>query len=158
MLARHWASASIPELPAVLAIILSAEVMLDLEEVVGSTPCLLEKLVSENKRGPHLKSLRLFAVLSFLLSTSASAQHPNSTSLTSNPVYGKNCAKCHGKTAEGRHFGGPSLVSDKVANESVDDLRTIITHGKGRMPHFDSKLSTGDIDALVLQIKAANAK
>lgn len=105
-----------------------------------------------------MKSFRLRAVLSFLLSAFATAQSPNSASLTSNPVFEKNCAKCHGKTADGRHFGGPSLVSDKVANESVDDLRAIITHGKGRMPHFDSKLSSGDIDALVLQIKAANAR
>lgn len=113
-----------------------------------------------SERGAHLKPLRLLAVLAMLSNVFSFAQNanPNSASLTSNSVYEKNCAKCHGKTAEGRHFGGPSLVSDKVANESVDDLRAIITHGKGRMPHFDTKLSSGDIDALVLQIKAANAK
>jgi mono/diheme cytochrome c family protein len=108
-------------------------------------------------REVSLKSFRLWAAFS-ILGAFAFAQNPNSASLASNPVYEKNCAKCHGKTAEGRHFGGPSLVSDKVANKSVDDLRAIITHGKGHMPHFDSKLSSGDIDALVLQIKAANAK
>jgi len=105
-----------------------------------------------------LKSLRLWAVLSFLSSALAFGQSPNAAPLTSNPVYQKDCAKCHGKTAEGRHFGGPALVSDKVAGESVDNLRNIITHGKGRMPHFDAKLSSSDIDALALQIKAANAK
>jgi mono/diheme cytochrome c family protein len=107
-----------------------------------------------------LKSLPLFAVLLLLSSalTFAENSSPNSASLTSNSVYEKNCAKCHGKTGEGRHFGGPPLISDKVANESVDDLRAIITHGKGRMPHFDTKLSSSDIDTLVLQIKGANTK
>ena len=105
-----------------------------------------------------MKSFPLWAVLSFLLSGFAFAQSPNAASLTSNPVYQKDCAKCHGKTAEGRHFGGPALVSDKVAGAPVDDLRNIITHGKGRMPHFDTKLNSGDIDTLVLQIKGANAK
>src|SRR5690242_7274150 len=33
--------------------------------------------------------------------------------LTANPIFEKHCAKCHGKTAEGRHFGGPSLLSGK---------------------------------------------
>lgn len=38
--------------------------------------------------------------------------------------------KCHGKTAEGRHFGGPSLFSDKPASAAQEmtsywELRTI---------------------------------
>jgi mono/diheme cytochrome c family protein len=76
------------------------------------------------------------------------------TSLTANPVYKKNCAKCHGKTAEGRHFGGPSLVSGKVEASSVDDLRTIINDGKSRMPKFAGKLTPKEIDGLVQEIKA----
>ena len=43
--------------------------------------------------------------------------------LIDNPVYQKDCAKCHGKTGEGRHFGGPSLVSEKVVATSSEDLR-----------------------------------
>lgn len=119
-----------------------------------------EEVVGFTKRGPHLKPIWLVLIPIILWGafTFANGSNFNSAPLTSNPVYEKNCAKCHGKTAEGRHFGGPSLISEKVANESVDDLRAVITHGKGRMPHFDNKLSAGDIDALVLQIKAANAK
>ena len=107
-----------------------------------------------------MKKMQL-VVVPLLLSgvlTFAEDSNPNAASLTSNPVYQKNCAKCHGKNAEGKHFGGPSLVSDKLAGESVDDLRNVISHGKGRMPHFEGKLNSGDIDALILQIKAANAK
>ena len=91
--------------------------------------------------------------------TAAFAQAPSSgTKLTENPVYKKECAKCHGKTAEGRHFGGPSLVSDKSVAASVEDLRNIIANGKGRMPKYAGKLTPEEIDSLVQQIRALNGK
>ena len=82
----------------------------------------------------------------------------SNASLIANPVFEKNCAKCHGKSAEGRHFGGPSLISEKVNTASPDDLRTIISSGKGRMPKYAGKLTADEIDALVRQIKAMNKK
>jgi mono/diheme cytochrome c family protein len=97
-------------------------------------------------------------VLFFALAT-AFAQTPLSdTGLTENEVFRKDCAKCHGKTAEGRHFGGPSLVSDKIAARSDAELRDIIANGKHRMPKFTGKLTPEEIDTLVQQIKAANKK
>lgn len=91
--------------------------------------------------------------------TAASAQTPPSdATLTANPVYQKNCAKCHGKTAEGRHFGGPSLVTDKTTAASSDDLRNVITDGKGHMPKFAGKLTSAEIDTLVEQLKASSKK
>jgi mono/diheme cytochrome c family protein len=95
----------------------------------------------------------------FLALTTASAQTPPSeATLTANPVYEKNCAKCHGKTAEGRHFGGPSLVSDKTTAASTDDLRSVIADGKGHMPKFAGKLTSAEIDTLVRQLKAPKNK
>jgi mono/diheme cytochrome c family protein len=95
----------------------------------------------------------------FLLLTTISAQTPPSeASLTANPVFQKNCAKCHGKTAEGRHFGGPSLSSDKAATASTEDLRNIISNGKGHMPKYSGKLTSEEIDTLVQQIKSLNKK
>lgn len=89
----------------------------------------------------------------------AQAQTPQTEAgLTANPVYAKNCAKCHGKTAEGRHFGGPSLSSPEAASASADDLRKIITDGKGHMPKYGGKLSAEEIDTLVKQIEALNKK
>ena len=79
---------------------------------------------------------------------------PSGTTLTANPVFQKSCAKCHGKTAQGRHFGGPSLTSEKSTAMSVADLRTILTNGKGHMPKYAGKLSPEEIDTLVEQIKA----
>ena len=91
----------------------------------------------------------------FLLPITVAAQTQDSdASLTHNPVYERNCAKCHGKTATGRHFGGPSLASPSVAAMSSDDLRNVISNGKGHMPKFAGKLQPEEIDQLVAQIKA----
>jgi len=83
---------------------------------------------------------------------------PAGTTLIANPVFQTNCAKCHGKTAAGRHFGGPSLISDKTAATSTDDLHNIIANGKGRMPKYASKLTSEEIDTLVQQIKTLSKK
>ena len=100
-----------------------------------------------------MKTVPYLLALLALFAACAVAQD-QAASLTSNSVYEKNCAKCHGKTAEGRHFGGPSLRSAKVSSAPADDLRSMITNGKGRMPKFAGKLEAADIDTLVSQIKA----
>jgi len=103
-----------------------------------------------------LISLFILTGLSF---TGASAQTPTSGSqLTTNPIYEKNCAKCHGKTAEGRHFGGPSLVSGKSTTLSEEELRGLVTNGKGHMPKYGGKLTPEEIDTLVRQIVDARQK
>jgi len=96
--------------------------------------------------------------LVFVLATVSAQTPPPDATLTANPVFQNNCAKCHGKTAEGHHFGGPSLISEKTAAISADDLRKLISNGKGRMPKYGSKLTPDDIDTLVQQIKALNKK
>ena len=102
-----------------------------------------------------MKAARLTIALSSLLfALTAAAQTPPAT-LTENPVFQKNCAKCHGKTGEGRHFAGPSLVSEKTTSASADELRDIITNGKHHMPKFAGKLTPEEINTLVDQIKAA---
>ncbi len=103
-----------------------------------------------------MKITRLTFALSFLSAfASAAAQtSPSKSDLTENPVYEKNCAKCHGKTAEGRHFGGPSLISDKTLATPADDLRNVISNGKRRMPKYTGKLTPEEIDTLVGQILA----
>jgi mono/diheme cytochrome c family protein len=109
-----------------------------------------------------LKLFRLGISLCSLFLTcvafAAETPPPSGSSLTTNPVFETNCAKCHGKNAEGRHFGGPSLVSEKAAAIPVDHLRSIITNGKGHMPRYTGKLTDAEIDTLVQQIKALNTK
>ena len=101
------------------------------------------------------------AVCSFFFLAFAAAYsqtQPSDTTLTANPVFATNCAKCHGKDAEGRHFRGPSLISEKIAAASADELRNIITNGKGHMPKYNGKLTSEQIDTLAQQIKALNKK
>ncbi len=103
-----------------------------------------------------MKTSRLtIAVSSLLFALTAAAQTPQAATLTDNPVFQTNCAKCHGKTGEGRHFAGPSLVSEKTTSMSADDLRDIITNGKHHMPKFGGKLTTEEISTLVQQITAS---
>lgn len=99
--------------------------------------------------------LILVVSLMFLSLSSAFAQSSSSETLASNPVFQQNCAKCHGKDADGRFMAGPSLISKKAGELSTDDLRNMIANGKGRMPKFGDKLSAADIDKLVAEIKAA---
>ena len=81
---------------------------------------------------------RLIAVCSltlfFTLTAVCAQTRPTDTTLTANPVFQKNCAKCHGKTAEGRHFGGPSLISEKTAATSADGLPTSSPMAKAACP------------------------
>lgn len=102
-------------------------------------------------------SLQALVFIVLVALTFASAESNNSQ-LTSNPIFQKNCAKCHGKTAEGRHFGGPSLVAGKSAALSEEELRNLVANGKGRMPKYAGKLSQEEIDTLVRQIKEARIK
>lgn len=95
----------------------------------------------------------LFAAAGLFAQTAAS-----DATLTTNPVFQQNCAKCHGKTAEGRHFGGPALVSEKTSTATVDELSNIITNGKHRMPKYQGKLTPEEISTLAEQIKSLNKK
>ena len=100
---------------------------------------------------------RSLAFLAVILPVMAAAQTA-APQLKANPIFEKQCAKCHGKTAEGRHFGGPSLVSGKSTTLSEQELRDVISNGKGRMPKYAGKLSAEDIDTLVHQITEARGK
>jgi mono/diheme cytochrome c family protein len=108
-----------------------------------------------------VKIPRSAVVISLLLIAQASVfgqESPSNATLTTNPVFEKNCAKCHGKTATGCHFGGPSLASERVNATSPDDLLNIIPNGKDRMPKYACKLTSEEIDTLVQQIKSLNLK
>ena len=100
------------------------------------------------------RSLTFLAVILPVVATAQTA----APQLAANPIFEKQCAKCHGKTAEGRHFAGPSLVSGKSTSLSEEELRNIISNGKGRMPKYAGKLTPEEIDTLVHQITQARGK
>jgi mono/diheme cytochrome c family protein len=113
----------------------------------------------------HLKRSGFTTALFLFFATTAVLGQipPSDASLTANPVYQKNCAKCHGKTAEGHRFAGPSLISPKIASISSEELRNTVTNGKGhvlkfRMPEFGTKLTSVEIHTLIEQIQELNRK
>jgi len=108
----------------------------------------------------HLEKLLIMVLcpLFFALIAAHAQAQPSDATLIANPVFIQNCARCHGTNAEGRHFRGPSLKSEKVANASEDELRGIITNGKGHMPKYAGKLTSDEIDTLVQEIRALNKK
>lgn len=108
-----------------------------------------------NRKASQFLSACLLLCLASPFSGQSSAHE---TGLTANAVFQKECAKCHGKNAEGRHFGGPSLSSQTVAGASRDELNAIISNGKGRMPRYVGRLTAQEIATLVEQIEALNRK
>jgi mono/diheme cytochrome c family protein len=55
-------------------------------------------------------------------------------------------------------ISAPSLASEKVGATSAEDLRNVISNGKGHMPKYGGKLSAEEIDTLFQQIKVLNKK
>jgi mono/diheme cytochrome c family protein len=74
-------------------------------------------------------------------------------------TYKTKCSACHGKNGAGDTMLGKNLKlrplsSDEVQKQSDDELFTIISKGKKRMPPFDRKLSRDQIHDLVKHIRS----
>ena len=70
----------------------------------------------------------------------------------------RGCSACHGKdgagqTTMGKNMGVRDLGSADVQKQSDEELVTIITKGKGRMPAQERKLSRDQIRELVKYIR-----
>jgi len=68
------------------------------------------------------------------------------------------CAMCHGATGAGDTVMGKNLKlrdlgSADVQKQTDDELTTIITKGKGKMPSYDGKLTKEQIGAVVKFIR-----
>jgi mono/diheme cytochrome c family protein len=74
-------------------------------------------------------------------------------------IYKTKCSACHGKNGAGDTMLGKNLKlrplgSDDVQKQSDDELFTIISKGRKRMPPFDRKLSKDQIHDLVKYIRS----
>ena len=74
-------------------------------------------------------------------------------------IYKMKCSPCHGKNGAGDTMLGKNLKlrplsSDDVQKQSDDELFTIISKGRKRMPPFDRKLSKDQIRDLVKYIRS----
>ena len=73
-------------------------------------------------------------------------------------TYKAKCSACHGvngtgDTMIGKNLKLRSLASAEVQNRSDDELFTVISKGKNRMPSFSNKLSPDQIRGLVRHIR-----
>jgi mono/diheme cytochrome c family protein len=73
-------------------------------------------------------------------------------------TYKAKCAMCHGpdgkgETATGKALKAGSFAAPDVVKMSDDDLATVITKGKNKMPSFEGKLKKEEIEQLVAYIR-----
>jgi mono/diheme cytochrome c family protein len=80
-------------------------------------------------------------------------------------VFKKKCVMCHGvdgkaNTDMGRQLNALSLLSDEVRKLSPDEMKQVVTDGKGSMPSFTDQLSPDEITAVVGYVRTLqkNAK
>ena len=69
-------------------------------------------------------------------------------------IFKSKCAMCHGadgkgQTPMGKNLKLRDLTSADVQKQSDDELAAITGNGKGKMPAFKSKLTEGEIKAVV---------
>ena len=106
--------------------------------------CRIRILARSSEWRFDLRAIQLtIALCSLLLPAPAefSAQPPPpDATLAADPVFQKNCAKCHGKTAGGRHFGGPSLISQKTV--AIVCRRPSQQHRQRQRPHAQVRRQT----------------
>lgn len=88
--------------------------------------------------------------------TAASAV-PDSV-VSSQSLYRKHCASCHGnngksQTTKGRETEADDLTTADVKNDSIDKIVRIISNGKADMPSFKKKLNTTQMTSIANYIK-----
>lgn len=74
-------------------------------------------------------------------------------------VFKAKCAMCHGpngdgSTPMGKKLGLKALSSAEVQKLTDDEVRQTIVKGKGKMPAFDKKVTSDQLQALVAHIRS----
>ena len=92
--------------------------------------------------------------------TATSSVAPNAELASARIHYEKNCAGCHGPTAEGgtakvndKKIKVPSLKSERAMKHDDQRLTETIADGEEEMPAFKDKLKTQEIADLVKLIR-----
>jgi len=72
-------------------------------------------------------------------------------------TYKTNCVSCHGQDGRGSAVGKSLHAADfhsaQVQQQSDAHLANVIAEGRGNMPAFGTRLSTGQVDALVKYVR-----
>jgi len=83
---------------------------------------------------------------------------PSKAQSAAETVYKAKCAMCHGpdgkgETPAGKSMKAVSFAAPEVAKMSDEELETVITKGKNKMPAFEGKLKKEQIVELVAYIR-----
>ncbi len=67
------------------------------------------------------------------------------------------CAMCHGadasgNTAMGKKFNIPDLRAPEIQKKSKAELVTVIAKGKNKMPAFEGKLSSDEVNSMAAYV------
>jgi len=72
-------------------------------------------------------------------------------------TYKTNCVSCHGQDGRGSAVGKSLHAADfhsaQVQQQSDAQLANVIAEGRGNMPAFGTRLSKGQVDALVKYVR-----
>jgi mono/diheme cytochrome c family protein len=68
------------------------------------------------------------------------------------------CAMCHGpdasgNTTMGKKFNIPDLRAPEIQKKSKAELATVIAKGKNKMPAFEGKLSSDEVNELATYVR-----
>jgi mono/diheme cytochrome c family protein len=83
---------------------------------------------------------------------------PSKAQSAAETAYKTKCAMCHGpdgkgETPAGKSTKAVSFAAPEVAKMSDEELETVITKGKNKMPAFEGKLKKEQIVELVAYIR-----
>ena len=84
-----------------------------------------------------------FSMLFVLACNRSQSPAKSDTQLAGYKVFQKNCSGCHG--ADGKSGGAKNFT---ISMLDIAAMVQIVTKGKGRMPAYEGKLSTNDIDSI----------
>jgi mono/diheme cytochrome c family protein len=75
---------------------------------------------------------------------------------TGESLYKKNCAACHGGSAQGA--SGPALVGDDATAYTDEQLAMIIADGIGDMDGFSGRLDAEEIDMVIDHLRTLDSE
>jgi mono/diheme cytochrome c family protein len=95
--------------------------------------------------------------VAIFLASSASFVFGQSANNSAASTYKTNCVSCHGQDGRGSAVGKSLQAADfhsaQVQQQSDAQLAEVVGQGRGNMPAFGTRLSKGQIDALVKYIR-----
>jgi mono/diheme cytochrome c family protein len=104
------------------------------------------------------KLLARMLVLAVFLGGAASVGFGEPANNSAASTYKTNCVSCHGQDGRGSAVGKSLHAADfhsaQVRQQSDEQLANVIAEGRGNMPAFGTRLSKGQVDALVKYVRS----